>query len=72
MAENKKAKADAQRYEDLQKANGGLNVASLQVDLDRLGADTTKQAVAKNFIKNLKKDIYISEASNIIKDQWSK
>ena len=47
-----------------------MDIRSLKVDLDKLGADTTKQNIAGNFIKNLKKDIYLTEATNIIKDQW--
>jgi carboxyl-terminal processing protease len=70
LAQDKASKADAKRYEDLQKSSAGLDVASLKVDLDKLGSDTTKQGIAKNFVKNLKKDIYLHEASNIIKDQW--
>jgi carboxyl-terminal processing protease len=71
LAENKKSKADAKRYEEIEKGSTPMKIESLKVDLDRLGADTTKQAVAKTFIKNLKKDIYLTEASNIIKDQWT-
>jgi carboxyl-terminal processing protease len=72
LAETKKSKADAKKYDDLQKGSAGLDVISLKVDLDKLGADTTKQGIAKTFTKTLKKDIYVTEASNIIKDQWTK
>lgn len=70
LAENKQSKADAKRYEEVEKGSTPMAIESLKVDLDKLGADTTKQAVAKTFIKNLKKDIYLTEATNIIKDQW--
>lgn len=71
MAENKKSKEDAKRYEEVEKGNKPLNVVSLKVDLDKLGADTVKQNINTKFIKGLSKDIYLSEATNIIKDQWS-
>ncbi len=71
LAESKKSKADSKKYEDLQKSSPMLNIESLKVDLDKLGADTTKQNIAKTFVKNLKKDIYLNEATNILKDQWS-
>ena len=69
LAESKKSKADAKKYEDLEKSSATLNISSLKVDLDKLGADTTKQNIAATFVKNLKKDIYLSEATNIINDQ---
>ena len=71
LAENKHSKADAKRYEELEKGSTPMDIRSLKVDLDKLGADTTKQNIAGNFIKNLKKDIYLTEATNIIKDQWA-
>lgn len=70
LAESRKSKADAKKYDDLQKSSSMLDIASLKVDLDKLGADTTKQNIAATFVKNLKKDIYLHEATNIIKDQW--
>ncbi|MBK0401777.1 carboxy terminal-processing peptidase [Adhaeribacter sp. BT258] len=71
MAENKKSKEDAKRYEEVEKGNKPLNIASLKVDTDKIGADTVKQNINTKFIKNLSKDIYLSEATNIIKDQWA-
>jgi carboxyl-terminal processing protease len=69
LAESKNSKADAKKYDDLEKSAPNLDIASLKVDLDRLGADTTKQNIAATFVKNLKKDIYLTEATSIIKDQ---
>lgn len=71
LAESRSSKADAKKYEDLEKSSQMLNISSLKVDLDKLGADTTKQNIAATFVKNLKKDIYLHEATNIIRDELS-
>ncbi|MFC5269402.1 carboxy terminal-processing peptidase [Adhaeribacter terreus] len=71
MAENKKSKEDAKRYEEVEKGNKPLTIAALKVDTDKIGADTVKQNINAKFIKGLSKDIYLSEATNIIKDQWT-
>ncbi|HSI90043.1 MAG TPA: carboxy terminal-processing peptidase [Adhaeribacter sp.] len=70
IADTKKSKADANRFEEIQKSSKPLNVVSLQTDLNRLGGDTTKIGIANKFIKGLSKDIYLNEATNIIRDQW--
>jgi carboxyl-terminal processing protease len=66
LEEEKKAEAEAKRYEEVQKEVPVLDVVRLPQDLQALGSDTAKLARNKDFLKNLKKDVYIEEAVNVI------
>ncbi len=66
LAEENKAEAEAKRYEDAQKDVPVLNVSRLQQDLKAIGSDTAQIARNKEFLKSLKKDVYIEEAVAVI------
>ncbi|ARS36310.1 carboxy terminal-processing peptidase [Pontibacter actiniarum] len=67
-AEQQKAEAEAKRLEEAQKEVPVLNVHRLQQDLQALGGDTAKVARNKEFIKDLKQDVYVEEAVAIIQN----
>ncbi|MCC9166889.1 carboxy terminal-processing peptidase [Pontibacter harenae] len=64
--EEKKAKAAAKRLEEAQKEVPVLKVSRLPEDLQAVNADTAKAARNKDFLSNLKKDIYIEQAVEVI------
>ncbi|RIJ42927.1 carboxy terminal-processing peptidase [Pontibacter oryzae] len=66
LAEERKAEAEAKRLEEAQKKVPVLNVHRLQQDLQALGTDTAKVARNKEFMKDLKQDVYVEEAVAII------
>lgn len=66
LAEERKAEAEAKRLEEAQKKVPVLNVQRLQQDLQALGTDTAKVARNKEFMKELKQDVYVEEAVAII------
>ncbi|MBC5993569.1 carboxy terminal-processing peptidase [Pontibacter cellulosilyticus] len=68
LAEEKKAEAEAKRYEEAQKEVPVLNVSRLPQDLKLIANDTAQVARNKEFLKSLRKDIYIEEAVAIIQN----
>jgi len=68
MAEAKKYKDDNKKYEALRKDISGVDVSLMNIDIQRLSTDTTKLNREKKWALNLKKDFYLDEASNVIKD----
>ncbi|WP_439880168.1 carboxy terminal-processing peptidase [Pontibacter sp. MBLB2868] len=68
LAEERKSEAEAKRYEEAQKEVPVLNVARLQQDLKEIASDTAQAARNKEFLKNLKKDIYVEEAVAVIEN----
>jgi carboxyl-terminal processing protease len=68
MAEAKKYKDDNKKYDELRKDIKGVDVTLMNVDRERLTADTTKLNREKKWAANLKKDFYLYEASNVIND----
>ena len=68
MAEAKKYQDDNKKYEDLRKDIPGFDVSLMKTDIEKLSADTTKLNREKKWAGNLKKDYYLNEASNVIKD----
>ncbi|MEJ8756187.1 carboxy terminal-processing peptidase [Pontibacter sp. H259] len=67
LAEEKRAEAEAKRYEAAQKEVPVLTVNRLPGDLQALGTDTAKVARNKEFLKSLKQDIYLEEAVEVIR-----
>lgn len=67
-AEVKKNREDNKKYDDLRKDLKGFDVTLMQVDLERLAADTNKLNREKKWALNLKKDFYLQEAANVISD----
>ena len=68
MAEAKKYRDENKKYEELRKDIQGVDVSLLNIDRERLAADTTKLNRETKWTQNLRKDFYLEEAGNIIKD----
>lgn len=62
------AKADSKRFEEVEKKVNELKIRQLQADRALIQSDTLQVARADNFLKKLKKDIYLQEACNIVRD----
>ena len=68
MAEAKKYKDDNKKYDEFKKDIPDVDVTLVNSDIQRLSIDTTKLNREKKWALNLKKDFYLDEASNVIKD----
>ncbi|NEM99357.1 carboxy terminal-processing peptidase [Pontibacter burrus] len=66
LEEEKRAEEEAKRYEEAQKEVPVLTVSRLPEDLKALGTDTAKVARNNEFLKSLRKDIYLEEAVDVI------
>ena len=67
-AEIKQYKEENKKYEELKNDIKGFELNLLASDLHVLSADTNKLNREQKWVKNLKKDVYIYEAANIIGD----
>ncbi|RDC62380.1 carboxy terminal-processing peptidase [Adhaeribacter pallidiroseus] len=67
----KKAKEESSKYETLQKSAPAITVTALKADLTTAKSDTVKVNRMNRFAKALNKDIYLEEALNVVKDQFS-
>ncbi len=61
-------KEEAKKYKNLMKEIEGLTVSNLSVDLAQINADSSKIGRNDEFIKALKKDVYVEETLHIMKD----
>jgi carboxyl-terminal processing protease len=68
VAEAKKYKEENKKYDELKNDIKGVDVELLTMDVQRLSVDTTKLNREKKWALNLKKDIYLYEATNVISD----
>lgn len=66
--EQQKLEKEAKKYEDMLKEIPSLNVESLRSEKVDASKDSAKAESLKTWHKNLKKDAYVYEAMNIIKD----
>jgi carboxyl-terminal processing protease len=55
-------------YDDLRKEIKGFSASIPNGDLARLGSDTLRLGKENRWLKNVSKDIYIYEASNVLND----
>ena len=60
--------ATSKKIEELQKKAVVLDMANAPADLPKVNLDSTSVTKNKEWLKNLSKDIYISETVNIIND----
>jgi carboxyl-terminal processing protease len=67
-SEQKNNAAALKRYDAVNDKVKELNIASLKVDLDKMGNDTSKLARNKDWLKFRQKDIYLDEAVNVMND----
>lgn len=64
-----KRKLEAEKFEDiLEEDVEGLNAVNLTEDMKSINSDESKQARNEEWIKNIKKDVYIEEVLNIMRD----
>ncbi|MEZ4935387.1 MAG: carboxy terminal-processing peptidase [Saprospiraceae bacterium] len=68
QAENKEWKEASDEYEKHFEAEVVPNVSNLDVDLPEFAADESKKARNDEWIKGVKKDVYLKETLNIIHD----
>jgi len=63
------ARKDAsKKFSDLFVEIPGLEAGNLSVDMSQINRDSANIVRNNNFLKNLRKDVYIDEAINVIKD----
>lgn len=67
-AEQKQFRDQNKKYEDLRKEIKGFNAVMLDEDKMRIGNDTTRLGRETRWAKNVAKDLYIYEASNVLND----
>ncbi len=65
-AEQKQWRDQNKKYEDLRKEITGFSVELLKQDVDKLSADTARLGRESRWAKNIAKDIYIHETTNIL------
>jgi carboxyl-terminal processing protease len=58
----------SKKTEELEKKNTPLDMTNPMADMSRINADSSSVAKNKEWLKNLGKDIYLSEAVNILND----
>lgn len=68
QASKSKIEEENKAFKPLEEPVKGMNVLMLAVDKKALAGDTAKTARKTDFIDKLKKDPYVSEAANIIRD----
>ena len=66
--EEKELEKEAEKYEEMFTEIEGLEVANLQADIEYIESDESRVARNDEWIKSIKKDIYIDEVLNIMKD----
>jgi carboxyl-terminal processing protease len=68
VAKQKESEALAKKIEDLDKISSPITVVNLNADLSRVNVDTVSKNKNATWLKALKKDVYISETSNVMTD----
>jgi carboxyl-terminal processing protease len=58
----------AKSFEDMFEDEVNMSVENLKVDLPAFEADESKAARNEDFVKNIKKDVYLEEVLNIMDD----
>ena len=66
--EQEEANATAKKVEELQKKASNLEIVNIAAEKSEIEVDSTATARNKEWLKNLGKDIYISETVNIVND----
>lgn len=67
-AEQKQFRDQNKKYDVLKKEIKGFNMELLAIDKERLTGDTTRLGRETRWVKNLAKDVYVHEASNIVNE----
>jgi carboxyl-terminal processing protease len=66
--EQKQLREQNKKYEELRKEIKGFSGELLSDDVAKFGSDTTRLNRENKWVKNISKDIYIYEATNVIND----
>jgi carboxyl-terminal processing protease len=66
--DQKEIRSTIRQTENLKKLEGEMDIASLPADANRFSGDKAKQDRFEQWIKNLRKDIYIDQAAKITTD----
>ena len=64
----KKRKEELKKFESLTKYDNGLQFTQYQSEVERMKKDEAFSVKSKNWIKNLKRDLYLQEAMNVISE----
>src|SRR5690606_25162326 len=67
-AKQKESRELSKKLEELDKTNVPLQVSNLKADLARINIDTASKTKNEEWLKALKKDVYISETANVLHD----
>ena len=67
-AEQKQLREQNKKYDELKKEIKGFSGELLTEDIAKFGSDTSKINRENRWVKNITKDIYIHEATNVIND----
>lgn len=68
-AKDRKARtAASEKFKDIMKPIEGMTVNNLEADVEDIDSDESKVARNEEWLKNVKKDIYIEEALHILSD----
>ncbi len=59
---------EAEKYDNMFKEIEGLKVSNLEVDLPHIESDESRVARNNEWLKSVKKDVYIEEVLNILRD----
>ncbi|MES2592752.1 MAG: carboxy terminal-processing peptidase [Bacteroidota bacterium] len=68
LAEQKRYKAESKKMEELEKEIPGMYVSAIKMDSIAIVGDTSKISKVKDWHKNIRKDIYLSETIAIMND----
>jgi len=68
LAKIKESKDLSKKLEDLDKAGSSTVVKNLKSDLARVNIDTASKTKNDDWLKALKKDVYIAETANVLND----
>ncbi len=61
-------KEQKKKFDELEKSLTGLDISNLSADVEHINSDSTYTSRNKELLKDLKKDIYINEASQVMLD----
>jgi carboxyl-terminal processing protease len=71
IAKIQEAKDLSAKLDELDSLATGLKIVNAQADLPKINLDTASVAKNENWLKALKKDVYVAEATNVLGD-WIK
>lgn len=63
-----KLKEEKKSFDEMQKKTPEMNISNLPIDLQYIESDSTKISRNKEWLKGLKKDIYLNEAAKVVMD----